>query len=125
LIEYTGEDVNKWTNKSQVHESYGTPTSCGNADGREFEEFETHRKISDPNDGALKLFLGLGTCGLSELWFFPVSLVGNTFNALAGQTVRFEYGNEGEVQRVLVNGKRRDDGEWLRSPLVPPQEPKD
>jgi hypothetical protein len=105
LIAYSGEDVGKLANKDQVHESFGTPTNAGIVDGREFEEFHTRRKISEPNAASACLMVSAGSFGLFELFMFPVSVCQTTAAGLFGQDVRFEYGHNGEVERILINGR--------------------
>jgi hypothetical protein len=103
-IAYSGQDVGKLANKDQVHESFGTPSKVGKADGHEFEEFHARRKISEPTVAGVDLILGVEALGLFALWLFPTAVLQNTWTTLVGQTVRFEYASTGEVQRVLING---------------------
>jgi len=104
LIAYSGEDVGKLANKNQVHESFGKPTNVGNADGYEFEEYHTRRKISEPTVAGVSFILGMESFGLFELWMFPASICQNTWTTVVGQDVRFEYASNGEVQGILING---------------------
>jgi hypothetical protein len=104
LVAYTGEDVGKLVNKDQVHASFGTPTNCGNEAGSEFEEYRTRRKISEPTVAMVCCILDAETLGLFELWQFPGSVCQNTYTTIAGQTLRFEYAENGDVQRILVDG---------------------
>ena len=104
LIAYSGEDMGKLANKQQVHESFGTPTNLGKEGGREFEEYHTRRKISEPTVAGVSFILGTGTLGLFELWMFPAAVCQNTWTTVFGQTLRFEYADNGDVQEVLING---------------------
>jgi hypothetical protein len=110
LIAQSGQDVSKLANKDQVHESFGTPTRSGKADGCEFDEYCTHRQISEPRMACACVALDGYTLGLFELVMFPVVVVKNTWTTFAGQTVRFEYSCYGDVQRVLINDKPMDLG---------------
>jgi hypothetical protein len=104
LIAESGQNVAALTNKSQVHQSFGTPDNSGSAAGGDFEEFRTRRKISEPTVASVNFMLGMETLGLVELWNFPAITLQNAWNTLVGQTLRFEYGSHGEVQDVLING---------------------
>jgi hypothetical protein len=75
LIAYSGQDVGRLANKDQVHKSFGTPDNVGNENGCEFEEFVTHRKISEPTVGDVNVYLCMETLGLLELWNFPAAIV--------------------------------------------------
>jgi hypothetical protein len=110
LIAYCGEDVGKLANKDKVHESFGTPTNTGMVDGREFEEYHTRRKISEPNGASACLMVSAGSLGLFELFMFPVAICQTTASSVFGQDVRFEYGSNGEVERILINGKPTESG---------------
>ncbi len=103
-IAYSGQDVGKLANKDEVHQSFGTPDKAGTTDGPEFEEFRTRRKISEPKVAGVDLVLGVESLGLLELWLFPTAVLQNTWTTLVGQTMRFEYGRTGDVQRVLIDG---------------------
>ena len=104
LIAHIGEDVSTLANKAQVHESFGTPTKLGNEGGREFEEYYTRRKISEPQLGSVTLVLDVMTLGLFELWMFPNTICQTTWSTLVGQTLRFEYAENGDVLEVLIDG---------------------
>ena len=105
LIAYSGRDVEKLKNSDQVRETFGTPTNLGKDDnGREFEEYRTRRKISEPAVASVNFILGTETLGLFELWNFPAAIVQNTWVTFFGQTVRFEYGSDGTVENVCING---------------------
>lgn len=104
LIAYSGQDVKKPTTKDQVREAFGTPDTLGDDDDRAFEEYRTRRKISEPTVAGVNFILGVESLGALELWNFSVAVVRNTWGTLFGQTLRFEYGSNGEVQRVYING---------------------
>jgi len=104
LIAYSGEDVGKLEKKEQVHKSFGTPIKLGIADGQEFEEYRTHRKISEPEVAGVNFILGAESLGLLEIWMFPAAILQNTWNTLIGLTLRFEYGSNGDVVDILING---------------------
>lgn len=104
LIAYSGQDVGKLANKTQVHASFGTPTNLGNEEGREFEEYRTRRKISEPQVANLIAIADIMTLGLLELWHFPAGICQNTWTTIFGQTLRFEYDDNGNVKEVFING---------------------
>jgi hypothetical protein len=103
LIAYCGQDVEKLATKDQVRKSFGAPDGLGDADGREFDEFRTRRKVSEPTVAGVNFILGAETLGLLELWNFPVAVVRNSWVTVFGQTLRFEYGSDGRVERVYIN----------------------
>ena len=104
LIAYSGEDMDKLANKEQVHASFGTPCKTGTEHGRAFEEYHTRRKISEPRVAFAALAVGVWTFGLLELWDFPYALCRYTGTTLFGQDLRFEYGSNGDVKDILING---------------------
>src|ERR1043166_6532311 len=105
LIAYSGQDVQKLANKDQVHKSFGTPNNSGtDSAAPDFEEFRTHRKSSEPTVAGVSLILAAETLGLLELWMFPAAVLENAWTTVFGQTVRFEYAANGDVQQVLING---------------------
>jgi hypothetical protein len=104
LIAYSGEDIGKLGNKTQVHESFSTPSRIGDEGGVEFEEYCTRRKISEPQVATVDFILGAETLGLFELWMFPAAVCQNVRTTLVGQTLRFEYAQNGDVKRLLIDG---------------------
>ena len=109
VIVYSGQDIEKLVNKDQVHDSFGMPTNLGNGEGCDFEEYRTHRKISEPTVASVNFILGTETLGLFELWNFPGAILQTTWTTLVGQTLRFEYGSNGAVSQVLINGTAMKD----------------
>jgi hypothetical protein len=104
LIAYSGEDMDKLGTKEQVHASFGTPCKSGEDHGLQFEEYYTHRKISEPHVAGVDFIMGVESVGLLELWMFPVTVCGYTWTTLVGQDLRVEYASNGEVRRILING---------------------
>jgi hypothetical protein len=96
--------MGKLANKEQVHESFGTPTKSANSDGRDFEEYHTRRKISEPRLATVSVVLGVGSFGLMELLDFPAAVCQCAWTILVGQDLRFEYASNGNVERILING---------------------
>jgi hypothetical protein len=94
-------DVNT---REQVHQVFGTPTSAGEQDGNMFEEFRTHRKLSQAWMGEYYLFADLETLFLIELYLFPRELWRAGRQRIMGQTLRFTYDGEGNVDHVTANG---------------------
>jgi hypothetical protein len=104
LIAYSGENVGKLANQAQVHESFGTPAKSGDDDGTQFEEYHTRRKISEPHVAGVELILSVETLGLFELSMFPCRFGHFFWTTLVGQDLRFEYGSNGNVERILIHG---------------------
>jgi hypothetical protein len=104
LIAYIGQDVGKLANKTQVHESFGTPTNLGNEGGYAFEEYRTRRRISEPEVADLFFKYDAMTLGLFELVVFPAAICQTTWSTLVGRTLRFEYAENGDVLEVLIDG---------------------
>jgi hypothetical protein len=104
LIAYSGENVGKLANREQVRESLGTPCKSRDDNGHRFDEYHTRRKIAEPNVAGVNFILGVESLGVLELWMFPSTLCQWTWTTLAGQDLRFEYGTNGEVERVLIDG---------------------
>ena len=100
MIAYSGQDVEKLANIEQVHASFGAPTTSGDF----FEEYWTHRKISEPQVAGVDLLLGTGTLGLFEVWNFPQAILQTASSTLFGQTLRFVYDRKGDIIEVQING---------------------
>jgi hypothetical protein len=108
LIAYSGEDVRKLANKEQVHESFGTPTRYGNEQGRDFEEYHTRKKISEDQVAGGSIIADASTFGLLELVLFPYAVCHTAWTTLAGQTLLFEYAENGDVTGVCIHGATID-----------------
>lgn len=104
LIAYSGRDVKGLENKDQVRASFGRPLLAGSDNGCEFEEYRTRRKVSEPELAAAFFILGAETLGIWELGAFPLMVLRASGAAVFGQTVRFEYGSDGKVKDILING---------------------
>jgi hypothetical protein len=106
MIAYSGQDVRQLANKDQVRDSFGVPLLQGIDDGRHFDEYHTRKKISEDQVAVACAVADLQTLGLFEFVLFPYAVCRTTCPTLAGQKLRFEYGEKGEVEQVLINGVR-------------------
>ncbi len=106
LVAMSGKDVGSIATMEQVHHQFGKPVASGTADGKDYEEFKSHSKISDPQRAGVLIMGDLMTSGLMELFLFPYELacVGET--TISGETVRFSYDPNGSVTDVYVNGEQ-------------------
>ena len=90
--------------REQVHQVFGKPAEVGEQDGNAFEEFRTHRKLSQAWMGEYFLFADLETLFLIEFYAFPRELWRAGRQHIMGQTLRFTYDSEGNVDHVTTNG---------------------
>jgi hypothetical protein len=104
LVAISGKDVSTYASMEQVRKDFGKPAAKGMADGRDYEEFSSHAKISDPQKAGVLIMGNLMTCGLMELFLFPYELCCAGHNVIAGETVRFAYDAQGNVTDVYVDG---------------------
>jgi YD repeat-containing protein len=105
LIAGSGKDLNKLTTRAEVQRDFGAPVASGSEEGKSYDEFRTRRKISD--NGAAQ---ALGTLsgmsfGLAEVVLFPMEVWRVSWQAVAGQTLRFTYDEEGNVKSVKNDGE--------------------
>ncbi|CAN5185660.1 hypothetical protein BH10PLA2_BH10PLA2_21040 [soil metagenome] len=106
LVAVSGKDVSAYASMEQVRKDFGKPLNKGMADGRDYEEFTSHTKISDPQRAGVLIMGDLMTCGLLELFLFPYELCCVGHNVVAGETVRFAYDAQGSVTDVYVDGEQ-------------------
>jgi len=104
LINGSGKDLREIATKDQIHQVFGTPKVAGMSDGESFEEFHTHRKLSERWKGEYFLFADIMTLGLGELIMFPRELYRAGREIIVGQTLRFTYDEAGNVTHVFRNG---------------------
>jgi YD repeat-containing protein len=104
LIAGSGKDLNKLTTRAEVQRDFGTPVASGTEEGKPYDEFRTHRKISD-NAAAQVYGMGAVFFGLPEVVFFPMEVCRVSWQTIAGQTLRFTYDEQGNVKSVKNNGE--------------------
>ena len=80
------------------------PTKYGNEQGRDFEEYHTRKKISEDQVAGGSIIADASTFGLLELVLFPYAVCHTTWTTLAGQTLLFEYAENGDVVEVRIDG---------------------
>lgn len=99
-----GVELSDLTTKEQVHRTFGTPVASGvgGQPDQPYEEFRTHRKISEKWKGQYLLMPCIVTLGLSEVVYFPSQLFCTARQCIVGQTIRFDYDANGKV--ITVDG---------------------
>jgi hypothetical protein len=98
-IAQSGKDLGSLSTREEVRNEFGTPTSSSistDSFDAPYDEFVTRRKIVDP-DPVNGMPAGL-SLWLSEVAEFPGELLRNERRVVFGQTLRFEYDNEGNVR---------------------------
>src|SRR5262249_11667747 len=121
IVAGRGKDLGKLNTREQVHAVFGTPTTTGENDGKSFEEFRSHCKLSERWKGEGLVMFDFMTLGLGEFITFPSELCRAARQRIIGQTLRFTYNEEGHVTEHLVNGKPFY---TLLSPIpLPPRQP--
>jgi hypothetical protein len=96
--------VKKFTSRDEVRESLGKPDRSAEADGGGYDEYRTHMKISEPTVAGVNFIMAAETFCLLEVWMFPYQICQTMWTTVFGQDLRFEYGNDGEVIGVRING---------------------
>ncbi|QEG31845.1 hypothetical protein GobsT_66920 [Gemmata obscuriglobus] len=101
----SGTDLNTFETREQVHNSFGRPTVSGDGE-QPFDEFRTHRKLTEQEKIIYRVMEFCITLGLSEVVTTPVELYSAAKQCIEGRTVRFSYGPDGQVIGVLVDGQQ-------------------
>ena len=106
IVASRGVELSDLTTKEQVHRTFGTPVTGGieGQPGQAYEEFRTHRKISERWKGEYLLIPCVVTLGLSEFVYFPRELFCATRQLIVGQSIRFGYDIHGNVTTVDGGG---------------------
>ncbi len=106
MVAVSGKDVSGLASAEQVHKEFGKPVATGVVEDREFEDYKTHAKISDPQRAGTMMLGDLMTSGLMEFFLFPYELacVGQT--AIMGDTLRFCYDSQHNVTDVYLDGEQ-------------------
>lgn len=97
LIANSGTDVSALGNREAVHAKFGAPKAVGTSQEGPYEEYQTRRKLSDP---LLAVTYGMAfalTLGLSEPLCLIIELNRQAKNTVAGQSIRFNYDENGEL----------------------------
>ena len=111
-----GVDVNALDTKEQAHHAFGTPATSGGAD-QPYDEFRTHRKLSERWRGEYLVIPCVVTLGLSEIVLLPVELYGAARQRVVGHTLRFGYDADGNVITASIDGETPH-WLWRRQPPV-------
>jgi YD repeat-containing protein len=102
LIADSGQNLSQLATRAEVREAFGPPTATTEPDA---DVYETRRKIAEPSRGVGALgFPWLVSCGAAELVLFPHELYVNARRVAAGQTLRFTYDADGNVESIRLNG---------------------
>lgn len=104
LLINSGQNLEELKTRSEVSKAFGAPTTTGQIEGKDFEEFETRRKIAEPWKG---IYLAMGyaaTLGLGEFVWFPVQLFHTGRRTVLGQHIRFVYDSAGNVIEIRFDG---------------------
>src|SRR4051812_8457773 len=104
-----GEDLNALATREQVRRAFGNPPTSN--ESQPYDEFRTHRKISERWRGEYLLIPCVATCGLSEVVLLPRELFVAARQVVAGHSLRFDYDADGNVVAVALNG---ESPYWLR-----------
>ena len=97
IVNGSGKDLSQINTKDQIHQVFGTPKVTGVSDGETFEEFRTHRKLSQVWMGEYYIITDIMTLGLAEFIMFPLELWRAGRQIIVGQTLRFTYDEAGNV----------------------------
>jgi hypothetical protein len=100
----SGDDLGRFANRDQVHQTFGEPVAAGVADGFPYEEFHTRRKTAAFLRADLEDAASLATQGLAEIVLCPYEICDNGQRILLGRTVRFQYDSFGQVMNVTSDG---------------------
>jgi len=105
LIAFSGTDLERFESREQVVKKFGPPTEITFKDGLEVDHYHTHRKIYDGTIRTASLGMSTAmTYGLAELYTFPRELFICTRRTIFGQTISFEYDQNGQVTRATLDG---------------------
>ena len=104
LVAGSGKNLDALDTKEQVRKAFGTPVTSGEED-QAYDEFRTHRKLSESWKGEYLLIPCVVTCGLSEIVFLPRELYIAARQMVVGQSLRFDYDAGGTVTAVFLNGE--------------------
>ncbi|MDY3561043.1 hypothetical protein R5W23_002302 [Gemmata sp. JC673] len=105
LVATSGKDVGALATRDEVQHDFGTPVVSGSVEGQPYDEFRTHRKISE---GWKSIYYSMGyvvTLGFGEVIWLPNELYRATRRSIVGQTVRFVYDEAGNVKSVQLDGE--------------------
>ena len=105
LVISSGKDLGALATREEVLEDFGTPVVCGEVDGKFYEEFRSHRKISESWRQPYDLFADSVTLGFAEVILFPSEVYIASRRSIMGQTIRFVYDSDGYVKSVQLDGK--------------------
>jgi hypothetical protein len=106
LVALSGKDVGSIACLEQAHAEFGKPVAVGTADGRDYEDFNSHKKIADPQRAGVLIMGDLMSCGLMEFVLFPYEMACFGKTAISGGTVRFFYDSSGNITDVYANGEQ-------------------
>ena len=100
----SGKDLGVLATQEEVQKDFGSPVACGEEDGKSYEEFRTHQKISESWKQEYYLLGFAVTFGLGEVIWFPTEVYKATHRSIMGQTIRFVYDSQGYVKDVRLDG---------------------
>jgi YD repeat-containing protein len=106
MIARSGLDLDRFKTREQVQGCFGHPITTGTEEGKTFECYRTHRKISDETGYKMNLGMGVAmTFGIGEVIAFPYELILVGRRTIVGQEVWFSYDEQGRViSRSLDDG---------------------
>jgi hypothetical protein len=106
LIASSGKDLSQLKTRDEVREQFGEPMMSCNEEGRDFDDFRSHRKIAyQLRTAGYSMSLAM-TLGLGEFITFPYEVYETGKDVIVGQDVRFYYDENGRTTECLVNGDR-------------------
>jgi len=104
FINASGTDLDSLHTKADVRKALGAPDASGVTDGQTYEDFHTHRKISEKWRGEGLLMAWVLALGFNDLIQVPIELFKASHQMIVGHDLRVIYEADGTVKTVLVNG---------------------
>jgi hypothetical protein len=106
LIASSGINLETLPTREQVQAEFGSPRASGEVEGKPYEDYRTHRKISEGyyrNEGFAMFYVM--TLGFGEFVLFPCEVGSTAKQVLVGQNLRFIYDENGKVKEVRRDGE--------------------
>jgi hypothetical protein len=104
LVAGSGKRLDAITTQEQARRDFGAPVASGVVEGQPYDDFRTHRKVSEGWKGIYFCMGDAWTLGLGEVVWLPHELYVAARRSILGQTVRFVYEPDGSESRVLLDG---------------------
>ncbi len=106
FVAASGTNLSKFTDRTQVHETFGPPILVTETpDGGSVETFTSRRKFHDATKGIGIVMIDTLTLGLAELYLFPHEVVVASWRSVVGQRLDVQYDDVGRVVRIRRDGE--------------------